>query len=188
MMPGAWEKWSTLSALSPSETGANCRPSMPLNNIEDVMSLNNSIERISKKIVLDIVLIAAGIALFFSSSLVSQTSDSLMLLLASAGVFVAVYGAIKLMIPSKKLFYKLSNEPLEKVELHFGNETPQQIMNKVNGLDFYSLKKFRTQDNSGMNQVIVYLTESESIRISQLLIFEHYGYNPLAEPSVKIKD
>ena len=159
-----------------------------LNNIEDVISLNRSIEKASKNIILDITLIVAGIILFAASGFVAEISDSLMLSLASIGVLTTFYGLIKLLVPSKNLKYTYSNEPLEKIALSLGNENEQQIMSKINGMDYYSLKKFKPQANNGQNMVIVYITESESIRISQMMNFAHYSYEPTTEPVVKIKE
>lgn len=159
-----------------------------LNNIEDVITLNNSIVLSPKNTIIDILLIIAGIALFAASGLVAEISDSLMLALASIGVLVAVFGLVKLLLPSKKLKYTYSNEPLDKISLSFGNENEQQIMNKINGMDYYALKKFKPEANNGQNMIIVYITESESIRISQLLNFAHYSYEPTTEPIVKLKE
>ncbi|MBQ8272216.1 MAG: hypothetical protein IJZ09_04340 [Tidjanibacter sp.] len=125
------------------------------------------------------------IVLVWASSLTE--ADTLSAALLTVGIVILAYGVIKLIRPSRTLYYLPTGEKLSR---HFeGHE--QDMRSEVDKAlvsgDFEALGSLKAQNSSAPLVTVTYTTPSGSLRIGQALHYVPYEYVPLMEPVVHKK-
>lgn len=154
-----------------------------ISNLDDLLSLNNKITKARHNYNTAIGIIILGCALTAIGSFINPEHDALMLSAIAAGMIITVVGVIKLCLPSSRIIYTETGEPLKKFDIYYDSEYDGAMLKDIQNCTFDSLKKM-AQSHGSKKLATVYATPSGKFRIAQIFNFVPYEYKPFSEPIV----
>ncbi|MDD2960469.1 MAG: hypothetical protein PHR45_00085 [Muribaculaceae bacterium] len=157
-----------------------------ISDIEDLLTVTQSIHRAKRNIILPIIYIIAGIVAIIIAPNFDKI-DSLMMTLYVGGASIITIGAIKCLLPSKKLVYAKTKEAIEPKNLYFDATNEYTIKELLVNGKFEQLKSMASKKENGPQMVTYYSTPSGSFYIAQIYKFVPYHYIPFIEPIVTEK-
>lgn len=152
-------------------------------NREDLCRYCSEVEeRSAGRVVPAFVALVGVVLLVWASSLRDAEDWSVAVL--TIGIVVLAIGIIKLIRPSRTLFYVATGE---KVVRHFEGheqEARAHIEKALADGNFEVLASLKASTSSAPLVSVTYSTASGSLRIGQLLHYVPYEYQPLFEPVI----
>ena len=154
-----------------------------ISNLDDLLSLNNKIKKSRHNYFTAIGTVIAGCALTTIGSFINPSHDILMLSAIAAGMIITIIGLVKLCLPSSRIIYTETGEPLKKFDIYYDAEYDGAMLTDIQDCTFDKLKEM-AQSQGSKKLATVYATPSGKLRIAQIFNFVPYEYKPFTEPIV----
>lgn len=139
-------------------------------------------ERSAGRVVPAFVALVGIVLLVWASSLRDAENWSVAML--TIGIVVLAIGIIKLIRPSRTLFYVVTGEKVVRHFEGYEQEARTQVEKCLQEGSFEQLASLKASNSSAPLVSVTYSTASGSLRIGQLLHYVPYEYQPLLEPVI----
>lgn len=139
-------------------------------------------ERSASRVVPAIVTLVGIVLLVWASSLGDAENWSVAMF--TIGIVVFAIGIIKLIRPSRTLFYVATGEKVVRHFEGYEQEARTQVEKCLQEGNFEQLASLKASNGSAPLVSVTYSTASGSLRIGQLLHYVPYEYQPLLEPVI----
>ena len=146
-------------------------------------------ERSAGRVVPAIVTLVGIVLLVWASSLGDAENWSVAMftigiVVFAIGIVVFAIGIIKLIRPSRTLFYVATGEKVVRHFEGYEQEARTQVEKCLQEGNFEQLASLKASNSSAPLVSVTYSTASGSLRIGQLLHYVPYEYQPLLEPVI----
>ena len=113
-----------------------------------------------------------------------RDAENLSTLLLTIGIVLLAFGIIKLIRPSRKIYYVATGEVVRRhIEGH-EQESKERVVAACREGNFGQIAALAAKNSSTPLVSVTYTTPSGSLRIGQVLNYVPYEYQPLMEPVI----
>jgi len=157
-----------------------------ISKINELLTVDSSIEKKRKNYSLSVLIILAGIfmVIYSGKNHIPSNLEPLIIVLKLIGFVAFLIGIINISTPSRKLIHKTTGEKIKKLVLYFDLQKENVVMEKLLEGKFNILKEIAEESNEGPLMAEIYYTESGDFSVAQIQKYVSYQYEPIMKPNV----